>query len=215
MKIGDFITAAAVLVSMIAILVAWSHDRWLRRREYADRIRQAAGLVLAKIERWREISLLFYEDIQPSITRTDKVLVEKQDITAARDFFWCEIMEQRVRYRQRICSEEIEIAYKDLYGYDPEIQALYKRTLASLYESDEEVFTQLLEETQDNIMKMINGHGEIVSAQIGNSLRMTTAKVKDNLATKTQQILEPFRMSLTDLVRRPDKEIIRSRRIVL
>ena len=55
--IGDLLTAFAVLISAAGILIELRKDRILRQKELADRVRRSAGLVAAKADRWRQLSV--------------------------------------------------------------------------------------------------------------------------------------------------------------
>jgi hypothetical protein len=55
LTVGDLITAIAVLVSAVGILVELRKDRDLRRKELADKVRRSAGLIVAKLDRWRQL----------------------------------------------------------------------------------------------------------------------------------------------------------------
>jgi hypothetical protein len=63
--IGTLLTAISILVSVTALLIAWTKDRTLRKKEYADRIRSAAGTVTARLERRKELFLHLFDTIQP------------------------------------------------------------------------------------------------------------------------------------------------------
>lgn len=68
----DILTSLSILVSIAALLFAWGQDRQIREREQADRIRAAAAETLAKVERWEELSLWFFQDIQPLYVETSE-----------------------------------------------------------------------------------------------------------------------------------------------
>jgi len=70
----ELIPSLAILVGFAGLIYAWHKDRLLRRKEYADQVRRAASLVTAKLERWAELALRLYEELQPLITETDIML---------------------------------------------------------------------------------------------------------------------------------------------
>ena len=70
-SVGDILTAMAVLVSAIGILAELRKDRLLRRKELADRVRRSAGLIVAKADRWKQLSLHFFDELQSIITDAD------------------------------------------------------------------------------------------------------------------------------------------------
>jgi hypothetical protein len=72
------------------------------------------------------------------------MLVKEQEVIATRDFFWRELNSAYAKYLERITDEEIEMAYKELYGYDPSIQKLFIRAIQELKRVDQIVITRLL-----------------------------------------------------------------------
>src|SRR5205809_6148245 len=90
-KIGDVLTALSILLSLIALLSALAQERALRRRDQADKIRNAAAKTLTKLERWQELNNWFFHYIEPIFVNVSEKLANEQDIVAARDFLWKEL----------------------------------------------------------------------------------------------------------------------------
>jgi hypothetical protein len=150
----DLITAISVFISAMVLVYTWRKDQQLRKKEYADKIRFLAGTIIAKFERWKELSLRFFEDIQPLITETDNYLVNERDLIKTRDFLWIGLTRARIISSQRILDEKIENAYVDLYGYDPRIEALFSKTIEGLKTLDRRSYESLLEKTQMDIIRL-------------------------------------------------------------
>jgi hypothetical protein len=87
-KLSDLLTIGSVAVAAAALLGAWVKDRRLRKREYADKVRQASARALGALERWKEVSLSLFDQIQPLLTDADAMLVKEQDVVTTRDFLW-------------------------------------------------------------------------------------------------------------------------------
>jgi hypothetical protein len=99
-SVGDLLTAVAVLVSAIGILTELRKDRLLRRKELSDRVRRSTGIIITKADRWKQLSLRFFDELQPIITDADVLLVKEQDVVTARDFFWREALRFTGQYRE-------------------------------------------------------------------------------------------------------------------
>ncbi|HKV42853.1 MAG TPA: hypothetical protein VJX67_26890 [Blastocatellia bacterium] len=201
----------AVAISALALLYSWSKDRALKKREYADRIRNAAGTVMAKLERRKELSLSFFDAIQPLLTDTDVKLVKEQDVTATRDFLWRELVAALAASGERILKEELEIAYKDLYGYDPGVQELFQRTMRGLKGIDRALYNRVLQETQEQVKMLSTSKGPFVSAVLGNQLRGICSELSDETAELTSKLLTPFRDQMTNLIVASDDDIVHRR----
>ena len=73
--VGDLLTTASILISLIALLFSWSQSRALVQREQANKVRDAAAKTLAKLQRRQTISTPLFDEIQPSLVETSELLV--------------------------------------------------------------------------------------------------------------------------------------------
>lgn len=207
----EILTVVSILVSILVLLYAWRKDRVLKKKEYADRIRHASGLVTAKLERWRELALRFFDDVQPLITDADTMLIKEQKAILTRDFLWRGLVTARAASTRRILEEQIEIAYADLYGYDARIRTLFTSAVHLLREIDESTFGEVLEETQANVLNLSGAEGEVQSAHLGNALRETCADLASQLGSKLDEVLVPFREEMIKLIEANDSDIFNKR----
>jgi hypothetical protein len=207
-KVGDFLTAASVSIAMLGLVIASMRDRRLKRKEYADRIRGAAGATAVAVERWGELALRLYHDIQALITDADILLVEKRHIFATRDFFWRGLVAARATASGRVLDEKLDSAYVGLYGYAPEVQQLYTSVMFALREADDDAYEQLLNETQDAIMSM-EGREPFTSACLGNPLRDVTGICEGRLSERVDHIVAAFRAEMLQLINASDNQIIK------
>jgi hypothetical protein len=212
---GDLLTALTILISLIGaflgLLIASYKDRQLRRKEYADKIRRAAGTIIAKLERWKELSLRFYEDIQPLMMDADIELMKKQDVVGTRDYLWRHLVELRATASQRIVDEEIEIAYADLYGYDSRIHTLYVDSVRRLKKVDADIFGRVLERTQSDVLRLEEQPKPFRSAKLGNALRITCTELSAKLEAQLDELVDEFRNQMVKLIEADDKLIVEKR----
>ena len=210
-SIGDILTIVSIAITVIALVVSWNKDRELKRREYADKIRRAASLIAAKLERWKELNLRFFEDIQPLITESDTILVKEQNIVSTRDHLWQGFVAARAKSSQRIIDEQIETAYADLYGYEPKIRALYIEVLDRLKLIDQGNYEQLLYLTQADVLKLQVTEKPFFSAQLGNELRNTCRSIAVQFERLMNEVIAPFDREMTQLIEGSDQSIVGKR----
>src|SRR5438034_11513938 len=86
--LGVLVTFLGVLATLAGLVYNWRKDQLLKRKDHADKVRRAAALIIARLERWRELSIRFYEDIQPALTDADAILTKDSNIIVTRDFLW-------------------------------------------------------------------------------------------------------------------------------
>ncbi len=207
-SVGHIATASSVIVSTAAIAGSWYKDRQLRRKEYADRVRRTAGMVVAKLERWKELNLRFFDDIEPVITDADIMLIEKRAVIPVRDFLWRELVKVHTECSMRILQEQIEIAYADLYGYDPRVQELFTNAILALKQTDLMTSRYLLDALQRDVLMFQDKEIEVESAQLGNQLRGTAGNAACISDRAISYVLSVFRAEMSKILGASDKDII-------
>ncbi len=208
LTLGEILTFIIIVISVVSILIALNKDRHLRRKEQADKVRHAAGVIIAKLERWCELGLRYFEDVQPIITEADIKLVKEQNLTDVRDFLWHELVNLRNKTFQRILDEQIETAYADLYGYDPRIQELFVEVVSRFKQLDQDIYMQVLMQTQENVFQLKETKKAFYSAQLGNKLRETSASLGKQYMMLTSWIVAPFRNEMIKLIKASDSEVV-------
>ena len=172
--VGSGLTVVSVALAGLSLAFSWNKDKLLKRQEYADQIKRAAGQTIAKLERWSAISDNLFMEVQPTITDADVQLVSTQDVIATRDQLWRSLLEKITSRSRMILAEEIELAYVDLYGYDPGVRSLFRSALQNLRAVDLEIGSQILKQTQKDVRSFSGAdHRVIQSAELGNLLRAT------------------------------------------
>jgi hypothetical protein len=64
---GDILTSMSILISVLGLGLTWLHDQSLKTQTYADEIRKSAAAVTGKLERWTQLSDLYFDDLIPSL----------------------------------------------------------------------------------------------------------------------------------------------------
>ena len=209
--IRTFATAASVIVAAAALGYAWYKERLLKRREFADRTRHAAALLTAKLERWSQLALRLFEELQPLITETDVLAVEKKNVIQARDYWQKAVIAARANVIREVQAEQIELSYAELYGYNSSVRELFTRAVGALRQTDERAFKNLMDETQKDILGLRGREAQLPSAELGNLLRATCKKVKKRLWLEFEEILSPVRQDLLKLIDASDGELFKKR----
>jgi hypothetical protein len=208
-KISDILMSLSVMVAFGGFAYNLLKDRQLRSREYADRIRTAASSTVVALERWKELSLGFFEAVQPLITDTDGLLIADQRVVDSRDFFWRGLVQLRADTLHNILNEKVELAYLDLLGYAPAIQQLFENAIACLRIEGDRAFQNYLEGTQADILGMKSVQRPYQSAWLGNRLRGTTVAVQCELSTRLDEVILQFREEVMKLITADDGAIVR------
>ena len=207
--IGDILTFLSIIISVTALLNVWMKERQIRNKEQADKIRTAAAKTLAKLERLKELSLWYYQDIQPIFVETSEMLTEKFDVIVARDFLWKMLNITRKNTAQRILDEEIEIAYVELYGYYPAIYDKFVSTIEIFKNEEEIAFKDLILTTQKDILSFKDHRGEYETAMLGNALRESCNINCESFQKKIEKTLKPIHEILVDLISKSDEDILK------
>jgi hypothetical protein len=199
----------AVILSALTLLASLQKNRNLRIKEYADRVRRSAALIAARADRWRQLSLSLFQDIQVQITEADVMLVEECDIRRVRDFFWRELFVAQRIIAKKLVDEQIEISYAELFGYDSKIHELFDALVKRLAAIDRLVFAVLLTRTQDDILAEYKEGGGYVSADLGNQLRATVEIIHTWCGDLLDGTVGAFRDEMAKIVTAKDKNVAR------
>ena len=206
--VGNVLTSITIAVSAIALLSSRAKDRQTRRRELADRIRAAAARTLAKLERWRELSLWYYRDVQPLFVETGERLAEKFDPPRARDFLIKELERAYLVAGERIRDEGIETAYVELYAYDPNVYEQFHSTLTSLKRLSDGFYVGLLTSAQKDVRAYENRKSDFAPAELGNDLRKTAERHRSRLEHEVDAALDPLKAFLVRLISTEDEVLL-------
>ncbi len=208
-SVGDILTTFSILLSLLVLISSWNKDQKLKQKDYADKIRHSASVVVAKIERWKGLSLQFFDEIQPIIVDADMNWVSKKDILNVRDIFWRELVATRTKIFQKITDEEIEIAYTNLYGYDTKIQGLFDDVVRRLRAAENYTHQKTLYQTQIDIISAHERKSvKLQSSALGNKLRDTCYEIKKERQEMMTQVIKPFVDQLIKLIQENDRNIL-------
>jgi hypothetical protein len=212
-SIGDLLTVATVLLSLATLLYTWGRERKVRRTDRANAVRAAATSTLAKLERWEELALFFYEEAQPLFIDVSNALARDDfDLSHARDVLWKGLTEYRVKSQQRILQEDIELAYVSLQVYDSKVYEAIHATIARLRELERQAFRQFLEhEAQDAVFRLEGARDGYEPAVLGNALRAVAGERADALRLSAAEALSPIRSFLLRTVSLDDDELLHRR----
>jgi hypothetical protein len=214
-KAGDVLTSLSILISLVALLIAWAKDRKIRRKEQADRVRTAAAQIVAKLERWKELNMWLFQAIQPSLVKTSEIFTDDFNIVTARDYLWKELNAVRLQTQEKILNEQIEMAYVELYGYDPRVHDLFVSTLESLKQKESLLFNKLLSATQIDVKCFIDKEAEYTTDSLGNALRKTCYDHAQILKAEVKYTINPIHTYLYRLISATDREILRKDQVLI
>lgn len=207
-KIGDLLTTVTIILSVAALLISWSKDRYGRQKEQADRVRSSVAVAITKLDRWQALQLSSFQELQPLFVEASEMLARDFDVVVTRDFLWKSINAQRTRIAGKILDEQVESAYIGLFSHFPAIRPLFLASLAQLRVAEEEVSADFLEATQRDVLSFENRREGYTSAMLGNALRASAARSRAELERKTNRIMEPVREFLLRVVSMDDAEIL-------
>jgi hypothetical protein len=212
-KAGDFLTSISILITCISLMIAWSRERQARAAERADKVRRAAAMMLAKLERSQELALWYYEEIQPLFVETSELLSKDGEVVEPRDFLWRRLDEVRTRAVNRLHEEQIEQAYVELYGYYPGAYRILTRAIAEMRATDERLYRRFKDETQSDVFSFAKPGSsrrtdDYQSAMLGNKLRQTTANIRGTLKDETGRILRAPHDFILSIILASDDDIL-------
>ena len=203
---GDILTSLSIILSGAALLISWQNDSRLRTKEYADRIRRSTSIVTAKVERWGELSERFYQDIQPTIVDVSEKIAETHNIQQANRMLYRGCMDAESKSSQRIVDEQLQVSYMELYGYVPELQPVFDKTIREIKDAEAKSHEELMDRLQE-MARSRDIRALSTSPEIGNPMRFKITDSRKALAAKIQETTGPLRSKMLQLIQLSDDQL--------
>ncbi len=207
--IGDILTIFAISISLFTLLHAMQKDRALRKKEQADKVRNAAAKTIAKLDRWRELSLSMFQDMEIAFVETSEEMFKNPEPQTIRDNLWKKLNIIRGKTLEKVLAEDIETAYVDLYGYDPYVRVFFENVLSSMKNEEEVMFkTGLLSRLQNEIGSYVDGNKTDKTAMLRNNLMGETNDIETKYRVRLNEVIKPVGDHLLSLISKTDEEIL-------
>lgn len=207
-RVADLLTAASVLVAAITLWYSWAKDREIRVRDQADRVRGAAAKTLAKLQRWKDLSLSLCPDADSVFIDTSAKLFDGSRPSEVKDFSWKNLESLRTQLAERIRAEEIEMAYVDLDAYQPYIYRRLEEAVQSLKNEEAKNFSDLQQQVDVAVLSFSKTKFSDTGA-VGDQLRdACTDWYQDAFRKKIDAQLDPILKLLADLISAPDEQVL-------
>jgi hypothetical protein len=207
-RMGDLLTSCSVLISAIGLIVTWTNETHSHRRQQADQIRNAAAVVLAKMDRWEEISFRAFSDLEPVSVEISRRFQNTSSPESVRDYAWTRIDAVAADTRSRQFEEQIEGAYVSLYGYDPKVRSQVRTTVQALDARQETMFADLEASSQRVILGADSRLAKAHPAILGDDLRRSMAAVRDRYRPEIEDGLATIRTSLERVATSTDDQLL-------
>jgi hypothetical protein len=206
-----FISLWIASIGAVVAIRKEQKERQLREREYVDKIRLSAGATITKLDKWKRIAMMFFEDIQPILIDANTFLSKSKDPTEVRDFLWREISKARVTLTHKFYEEQTQIGYSELYIYDPALVTLFDEAM-DLIEKTINVTTYLvLKDMQNDIMDLWdqnNGKNEVRNISY-NVLAESTFRHSESCKKYLMAISSAFQEEVIQLIKASDQQIFK------
>lgn len=211
-KVGDLLTSATIVVSVVAMLLSLAKDRAGRALEQANRVRSAAAAALSKLDRWQALQLSLYQELQPAYVELSEELGKKFDVGYVRDQFWKKVNMERTRIAQRVVDEQLGTAYADLISHFPAARVKFTDAYARLNDLEVKITNDYLGESEMEIIHLEGTQKTYTTPVLGNALRRVANTHKRDLKNQSESVIAPVREYLFGVIALPDAQIIRASR---
>lgn len=211
-KAGDLLTPITVLITVLTFAWTIRKDLNSRRAMEADRIRGAASKALGKLDRWKELALWYYRDIQPSFVETSDLLLKEFDVEKARDHLWTVLSSARIKSGECLLGESLETAYVELSSYYPQVYDALSKAVFSMKSVEDSASAQMLQIGQDAVLAYRTRQKGYAPPMLGNDLRTCAGLASAFLETSLDTISAGVRAFLIDVIKQADDALLRKMR---
>jgi hypothetical protein len=212
-KVGDLLTPITVFLSVLTF--AWTIRKDIRSRlsAEADLVRGAAAKALGKLERWKELALWHYRDVQPTFVETSDLLAKEFDVEKARDHLWSALQTAHVASGERLLNEALETAFVELSSSYPGVYDAFGKTITEMKALDVEAHGELLTLTQSAVLSYRTRQNTYIPPLLGNDLRGCASAVSAYLDDQLGAIVRPVRQFLIKSIKQNDDELLHSKKM--
>lgn len=215
LEVSHLIAMLPILLSLVTFYAGWRKDRKFARRQQADQIRIAAAMLISKLERWREIALSVFDEVQAGFVEASEIAgrnPDKLDLVGARDFLWKDINRARATVRRAVMQENIQTSHASLIAYCPASRLQFNGVFTALNEIEDRHVDQLLAQTEQVVLSFADRVRAYQTAQMGNELRACAAKVRMAYANELGPQIDQAIATLNSMIARNDENLIFDRR---
>lgn len=223
---GECATVLSILATLFVFFRTSKNNREQERKEhekeFADKIRNSAGAIISKLESRKNINLEFFENIQPIVEETDNYLFKTKNYDKTDSFLLKGLTDGRARICQSIVNEQIEMSFKDLYGYSPVLDDLLglMNKLEYIDRQSYAVFYRLtgkdikLLRSQPKTDELNLWAEEIMPFKLAARLRLTISLFRHEYGDLVNGAINPFRAKMLTLINEKDLEIYNKQNIL-
>jgi hypothetical protein len=208
-SVGDLLTSFSVLLSAAGLIIAWSNDQELQRRQQADQIRNAASLVLSQLERWQEISLYALDSYEETTIKISHYFHDSHESRAdIRDNAWDEIEKAALNTETREFDEQLEGAYVSLYAFNVSLKPMVEQALSDVRDHQAHMFNDF-EAASEAIISSANVNAASADAAVvRNPMRAEIAGLRLRHSAILESDLKPLGNTLAKVVNAPDDVLV-------
>jgi hypothetical protein len=172
-------------------------------------VRSAAAKTLTQLDRWQALQLSIFRELQPVFVEASEMLVDNFNVIKVRDYLWKTINIQRTHIASKVLEEQIGTAYVDLLSHFPTVRSVFLNAFNQLKQTEARIMEAFLADTEGDVLSLYERKNEYTTAMLGNALRRTAVKHSEQLETSTNQIIQPVREFLFEIIGKADKEILK------
>jgi hypothetical protein len=207
-KVRDVLTTLTIAISVTALVLSWSKDRAAQKTERANRVRDAAASILTKLDRWQALQLSLYQELQPAFVEASEQLQKQYDTVLVRDQVWKSVNAQRTHIASKILEEHLEIAYAEILPHFPAARAKFTEAYEKLTAIEEANTMNFLAATEEDVLAFDGKEKHYTTAMLGNALRKSATQYRSELRKETEEVIQPMREYLFDVISKTDDEIL-------
>lgn len=208
-KIEDILTAFAIIISALTLASSLSKDRSLRKKERADKIRNSAASTLVKLDRWVELSMSIFQDVQPIFLDEIMSMSKNFDPETSKNVLWMKMTEANNEVTWKILGENIQTASIELMGYRPDIRNPFMSAFKKMNSAREKMFENFVNDMQKDVLSFKGSRKEEYKPNdLWDKLNGSIMRNEWRFEKSIEPILDDIKGRLLDLICMDDVKIL-------
>jgi len=195
-KLSDVITSLSFVLAVLALVLSQQKERSAIKAAQVSEARTVLSVSLTKLERWKDVSLSVFADVQPLIIQTTEIWAKDGNVEAARDYLWRELNQLIALVDRGIATEQIKVAHVSLYPISDSLPQRFRETIREMTNASDRIRTELILAMQDVVLGFQNVGDPRITAVMGNRLREVVDPLRHRLDVQTDALIEPVRQRI-------------------
>ncbi|MEP0985068.1 hypothetical protein [Ekhidna sp.] len=204
---GEILTAVSIIITAVTLSIGWKKERQIQISKEANRIRNVSVEAYSKVEEWKDLNLLFFDQADELIMNVSIQYSEDRDVVLARDRYWRGLIQLRNALEEKTIDQELRSYHLVMLNNGLDQDSVFIGSVAYIDKLLEFLFKNYINESQYELLQE-RDDSPIYSEVIGNKLRTINYKYQTKVIDLFRSRSLKLKRQLREIVLTDDSELL-------